>query len=81
MTSATTQPARSTGGRHVEGHGLVLFASVTLVIIGRVNLIYGTAAMRTAARRTAALRDGQQVRGAGRQLRCGESHLARKHLA
>ena len=79
MTSATTQPARSTGGRHVEGHGLVLFASVTLVIIGRVNLIYGTAAMRTAARRTAALRDVGP--GSRQQLRCGESHLARKRLA
>jgi hypothetical protein len=38
MTSARTQPARGTGGRHVEGHGLILFASVMLVIIGCFNL-------------------------------------------
>jgi hypothetical protein len=37
MTSATTQPARGTGGRYVEGHGLI--ASVMLVIIGCFNLI------------------------------------------
>ena len=36
MTSATIQPARGAGGRHAEGHGsgLVLFASVLLVILG-----------------------------------------------
>jgi hypothetical protein len=45
MTSATTQPARGTGGRQVEGHGLILFASVMLVIIGCFNLIYGIAAI------------------------------------
>jgi hypothetical protein len=47
MTSATTQPARGTGGRHVEGqgYGLVLFASVLLVIVGFFNLIYGIAAV------------------------------------
>jgi hypothetical protein len=44
MTSATT---RSTGGRHAEGHGygLVLFASVLLVILACFNLIYGIAAI------------------------------------
>ena len=45
MTSATTQPARGVGGRQVEGHGLILFASVMLVIIGCFNLIYGFAAV------------------------------------
>ena len=44
MTSATT---RGTGRRHAEGHGygLVLFASVLLVILGCFNLIYGIAAI------------------------------------
>ena len=47
MTSATTRPAHGTGGRHGEGHGygLVLFASVLLVIVGCFNLIYGIAAV------------------------------------
>jgi hypothetical protein len=47
MTSATTQPARRASGRHTDGHGygLVLFASVLLVIVGCFNLIYGIAAI------------------------------------
>ena len=47
MTSATTQPARGTVGRHAEGrgYGLVLFASVMLVVISCFNLIYGIAAI------------------------------------
>ena len=47
MTSATTGPATGRGGRHAEGHGygLVLFASVLLVIVGCFNLIYGIAAI------------------------------------
>ena len=47
MTSATTGSATGTGGRHAEGHGygLVLFASVLLVIVGVFNLIYGIAAI------------------------------------
>jgi len=45
MTSATTHSARGTGGRHAEGGGLILFASVMLVIIGCFNLIYGIAAI------------------------------------
>ena len=47
MTSSTTQPARGAGRRHAEGHGygLVLFASVLLVIVGCFNLIYGIAAI------------------------------------
>ena len=40
----------------------------------------GAAAMRTVAGRTAARLHGQQVRGAGRQARCGESHLPKKCL-
>src|SRR6266571_8061111 len=47
MTSSTTQPAQGTGGRHAEGrgYGLVLFASVLLLVIGCFNLIYGIAAI------------------------------------
>jgi hypothetical protein len=47
MTSATTGSATGAGGRHAEGHGygLVLFASVLLVIVGFFNLIYGIAAI------------------------------------
>lgn len=45
MTSATTEPARRTHGHRVEGHGLIVFASVLLVIIGCFNLIYGIAAI------------------------------------
>jgi hypothetical protein len=44
MTSAATRAARSTG-RQVQGGGLILFASVMLVIIGCFNLIYGIAAI------------------------------------
>jgi hypothetical protein len=48
MTSATIKPTR--GGRHVErhGYGLVLFASVMLLIVGCFNLIYGIAAVANA---------------------------------
>jgi hypothetical protein len=47
MTSATTQSARGTGGHRADGQGvgLVLFASVLLVILGCFNLIYGIAAI------------------------------------
>ena len=47
MTSAPSQPARDTGERQDEGHGygLVLFASVLLVIDGCFNVIYGIAAI------------------------------------
>jgi hypothetical protein len=47
MTSATTQSARGTGGHRAEGqgYGLVLFASVLLVMVGCFNLIYGIAAI------------------------------------
>ncbi len=45
MTSATIKPG--TGGRHAQGHGhgLVLFASILLVVVGCFNLIYGIAAV------------------------------------
>jgi hypothetical protein len=44
MTSTT---ARRAGGRPAEGHayGLILFASVLLLILGCFNLIYGIAAL------------------------------------
>jgi hypothetical protein len=47
MISATTGSATGTSGRHAEGrgYGLVLFASVLLVIVGVFNLIYGVAAI------------------------------------
>jgi hypothetical protein len=47
MTSATTEQPRSRGGHRAEGHGygLILFASVLLVVAGCFNLIYGIAAI------------------------------------
>jgi hypothetical protein len=45
MTSATTRSARGTGGRRVEGHGLIIFASVLLLVLGCFNLIDGIAAI------------------------------------
>jgi hypothetical protein len=50
MTSSTTQPARGAGRHHAEGrgYGLVLFASVLLIIVGCFNLIYGIAAVANA---------------------------------
>ena len=47
MTSATVGSSTGTGGQREEGHGygLVLFASVLLVIVGCFNLIYGIAAI------------------------------------
>src|SRR5215831_19486653 len=47
MTSARTEPAWGAGGRYAErrGYGLVLFASIMLVIVGCFNLIYGIAAI------------------------------------
>ena len=44
MTSATVKPAGETTHR-VEGAGLILFASVLLVVIGCFNVIYGIAAI------------------------------------
>ena len=47
MTSETMKHGTGAGGRHAEGHGygLVLFASVLLLIVGCFNLIYGIAAI------------------------------------
>jgi hypothetical protein len=45
MTSAMTESPSGTRGYRGEGHGLVVFASVLLVIIGCFNLIYGIAAI------------------------------------
>jgi hypothetical protein len=47
MTSATMKPAGDTSGRHAEGrgYGLILFASVLLLVIGFFNMIYGIAAI------------------------------------
>ena len=47
MTSAATQPARGGGAHRAEGHGygLVLFASVLLLIVGCFSLIHGIAAI------------------------------------
>lgn len=45
MTSATTTPARDTGDPAAEGHGLVIFASVLLLVLGAFNLIDGIAAV------------------------------------
>jgi hypothetical protein len=47
MTSGTTQPATRAGRRHTDGHGygLILFASVLLLVIGFFNMIYGIAAI------------------------------------
>jgi hypothetical protein len=46
MTSATAKPARGTGGRHGgEGLGLIIFASVLLLVVGFFNLLDGIAAI------------------------------------
>ena len=47
MTSSTTQPAWSTGGRDADGrgYGLIIFAAVLLLVLGFFNMIYGIAAI------------------------------------
>jgi hypothetical protein len=45
MSSATTTPAAGTGRRRVEGNGLIIFASVLLLVLGVFNLIDGIAAI------------------------------------
>jgi len=42
MTSATAQPAARAGAPERHGHGLVLLASVVLVIIRLLNAAPGT---------------------------------------
>jgi hypothetical protein len=44
MTSATIRPSSGTG-RRVEGHGLLIFASVLLMVLGLFNLLDGIAAV------------------------------------
>jgi hypothetical protein len=68
MASPATQPARGTGGRHAEGqgYGLVLFASVLLVIIGCFNAgEQGRAGMRTRATGRAGQRQARSPRSCG----------------
>jgi hypothetical protein len=47
MTAATMRRDSGAGGRHAEGRGggLVLFASILLLVIGFFNMIYGIAAI------------------------------------
>jgi hypothetical protein len=45
MTSATTERVKDTDRPRGEGNGLIVFASVLLVILGCLNLIYGIAAI------------------------------------
>ena len=47
MTSTSYKPARSAGGRHTQGRGLglVMFASILLLVAGFFNMIYGIAAI------------------------------------
>jgi len=47
MTSATMRRHGSAGGRHAEGRGMgmVVFASILLLVIGFFNMIYGIAAI------------------------------------
>ena len=47
MASATMKPTGETSGRHAggRGYGLILFASVLLLVIGFFNMIYGIAAI------------------------------------
>ena len=44
MTSATMRPSRGTGDR-VEGHGLLVFAAILLMVLGLFNLLDGIAAV------------------------------------
>ena len=44
MTSATMRPSNDTGDR-VEGHGLLIFASILLMVLGLFNLLDGIAAV------------------------------------
>ena len=46
MTSHATRPAGATGAQaEGRGYGLVLFASILMLIVGIFNLIYGIAAI------------------------------------
>jgi hypothetical protein len=45
MTSATVQPSSGTRGHRIEGHGLLVFASVLLMVLGLFNLLDGISAV------------------------------------
>jgi hypothetical protein len=47
MTSATMRRESGAGGRHADGrgYGMVVFASILLLVIGFFNMIYGIAAI------------------------------------
>jgi hypothetical protein len=45
MTSSTTQPSSGIRRRPAEGFGLIVFASVLLLVLGCLNLIDGIAAV------------------------------------
>ena len=47
MTSATIKPESGAGGRHAEGRGfgLIIFASILLLVDGFFNMLYGIAAI------------------------------------
>jgi len=47
MTSATIKPAGGASGRHAEGrgYGLIIFASILLLVDGFFNMLYGIAAI------------------------------------
>ena len=47
MTSATVKPDSGAGGRHAEGrgYGLIIFASILLLVDGFFNMLYGIAAI------------------------------------
>ena len=45
MTSGTMRPSRGRSYAEGRGYGLVLFASILLLVIGCFNLIYGIAAV------------------------------------
>lgn len=48
MTSATVKPTRGAGGSYGEGHGLLIFAAVLLLVVGFFNLIDGIVAIADA---------------------------------
>ena len=47
MTSLTTRPQSGAGPRHAQGrgYGMVLFASILLLVVSFFNMIYGIAAI------------------------------------
>ncbi|MGP8001957.1 MAG: hypothetical protein ACLPKI_32250 [Streptosporangiaceae bacterium] len=45
MTSATVKPSSGTGGHRIQGHGLLILASVLLMVLGLFNLLDGISAV------------------------------------